>query len=95
MRAGGAAPGTGRVPARVREALRTLAEGAALASGPRRGLGWTITAAGVRLHTDTTSHSFNLREVADLQAALTAWLHTSNAPGPAVDESHRSGHLPA
>ncbi|MET9611052.1 hypothetical protein ABZZ17_39255 [Streptomyces sp. NPDC006512] len=74
--------GTGRVPARIREALRTLAEGGALTSAPRRGPAWTVTATGVRLHTSTTSQTLNPSEAADLEAALTAWLHLQQRTVP-------------
>ncbi|MEV6582715.1 hypothetical protein AB0M92_31650 [Streptomyces sp. NPDC051582] len=67
-------PGTTAVPPRVREALSALTEGQALSSRPRRGPGWTVTAAGVRLRAGTTSEDLDPREVAELQAALTAWL---------------------
>lgn len=67
-------PGTTAVPPRVREALRTLTNGQALTSRPRRGPGWTVTPAAVRLHAGTTSETLDPREVAELQAALTAWL---------------------
>ncbi|MCX4529932.1 hypothetical protein OG982_30300 [Streptomyces sp. NBC_01551] len=67
-------PGTAAVPPRVREALRTLTDGQALTSGPRPGPGWTVTAAGVRLHAGTMSKTLGPREAAELQAALTAWL---------------------
>ncbi|WP_327359920.1 hypothetical protein [Streptomyces sp. NBC_01296] len=74
-------PGTATVPPHVREALRTLTGGQALTSGPRRGPGWTVTAAGVRLHAGTTSQTLDPREVAELQAALTAWLrHQQSGP---------------
>ncbi|MEU9235989.1 hypothetical protein [Streptomyces subrutilus] len=75
-------PGTGRVPPRVRKALHTLADGQPLTSGPRRGVGWTITAAGVRLHVGTTSQTLDPREAADLQAALTAWLYHQQRTEP-------------
>ncbi|UUU37497.1 hypothetical protein [Streptomyces sp. NBC_00162] len=48
----------------------------------RRAPGWTITATGVRLHTDAASQTLNPREVAELQAALTAWLHHQQRTGP-------------
>ncbi|MFD4240531.1 hypothetical protein ACFWP3_02820 [Streptomyces sp. NPDC058525] len=74
-------PGTGRVPASVREALRTLTEGGALSSAPRRGPGWAVTTRGLRLHSGTTSRTLDPREAADLQAALTAWLHHQQRTG--------------
>ncbi|MFE5767011.1 hypothetical protein ACFQ7O_01390 [Streptomyces sp. NPDC056485] len=76
-------PGAGAVPQRVREALHTLTGGQALTSAPRRGPGWTVTAAEVRLHTDTANTALDPREVAELQAALTAWLRHQQRTGPA------------
>ncbi|MGP3690446.1 hypothetical protein ACTVZO_38105 [Streptomyces sp. IBSNAI002] len=75
-------PGTGRVPARVRQALHTLAEGGALTSAPRSGPAWAITGRGVRLHVGTASRTLDPREAADLQAALTAWLHHQQSTRP-------------
>ncbi|MFI5672574.1 hypothetical protein [Streptomyces sp. NPDC051704] len=76
-------PGTGVVPSRAREALRTLTEGRTLTSGSGRDPAWTVTAAEVRLHTDTASRTLDPREVAELQAALTAWLGHRQRTGPA------------
>ncbi|MFE9636324.1 hypothetical protein [Streptomyces sp. NPDC006463] len=74
-------PGSAGMPPRVRQALRALAEGRALASGPRRGAGWTVTPAGVRLHVGTVGEDLTHRQVAELQAALTAWLrHQQRTP---------------
>ncbi|MEU8436612.1 hypothetical protein AB0F18_27640 [Streptomyces sp. NPDC029216] len=68
------------VPPAVREGLRTLAEGRTLASRPRRGAGWTVTGTGVRLHVGPVGEELTHREVAELQAALTAWLRHRRHP---------------
>ncbi|MFK0219371.1 hypothetical protein ACIQWN_14415 [Streptomyces vinaceus] len=75
-------PGTAAVPRRVREALRTLTDGQALTSGPRRSPGWTVTAAGIRLHAGSAKRTLDPQEAADLQAALTAWLHHEQRTRP-------------
>ncbi|MER6215407.1 hypothetical protein ABT213_15230 [Streptomyces sp. NPDC001674] len=67
-------------PPAVREALRGLAEGRTLSSRPRRGAGWTVTGAGVRLHVGRVGEDLSPGEVAELQAALTAWLRHRQAP---------------
>ncbi|MFF4578786.1 hypothetical protein [Streptomyces sp. NPDC001389] len=69
------------VPPAVREALRCLAEGRTLVSRPRRGAGWTVTGAGVRLNVGPAGEDLSHREVAELQAALTAWLRHQRRPG--------------
>ncbi|GAA0289093.1 hypothetical protein GCM10010302_29270 [Streptomyces polychromogenes] len=75
--------GPAGVPPAVREALRGLAEGRTLASRPRRGAGWTVTGAGVRLSVGHVGEDLTHREVAELQAALTAWLRHRRRPGTA------------
>ncbi|WP_051795144.1 hypothetical protein [Streptomyces sp. NRRL S-87] len=67
-------PGAGGASPAVRAAQRALSEGRTLASRPRRGAGWTVTTGGVRLHAGPVGADLSHREVADLQAALTAWL---------------------
>ncbi|KIF02741.1 hypothetical protein PL81_28195, partial [Streptomyces sp. RSD-27] len=69
------------VPPAVREALRCLAEGRTLVSRPRRGAGWTVSGAGVRLNVGPAGEDLSHREVAELQAALTAWLRHQRRPG--------------
>ncbi|MCF3180535.1 hypothetical protein IPZ70_11400 [Streptomyces polychromogenes] len=69
------------VPPAVREGLRTLAEGRPLASRPGRAAGWTVTGAGVRLRVGQAGEDLTPREVAELQAALTAWLRHQGRPG--------------
>ncbi|MFJ8018387.1 hypothetical protein [Streptomyces sp. NPDC096339] len=68
-------PKTVGVPPQVRNALRVLGEGRTMASRPGRGVRWTVTTSGVRLHVGTVGETLTPREVAELQAALTAWLH--------------------
>ncbi|MFF5705300.1 hypothetical protein ACFY7H_22780 [Streptomyces sp. NPDC012794] len=74
-------PGPAGIPPAVRQALTTLADGHTLASRPRRGAGWTVTGAGVRLHAGAVGEDLTHREVAELQAALTAWLRHQRRPG--------------
>ncbi|AZM87331.1 hypothetical protein [Streptomyces sp. W1SF4] len=74
-------PGPGGVPPAVRRALGALAEGRTLASRPGRGTGWSVTGAGVRLHAGPGGADLTHREVAELQAALTAWLRHQRGPG--------------
>ncbi|MEU3405140.1 hypothetical protein ABZ766_14540 [Streptomyces sp. NPDC006670] len=69
------------VPPAVREGLRTLAAGRPLASRPGRGAGWTVTGTGVRLRVGRTGEDLTPGEVAELQAALTAWLRHQRRPG--------------
>ncbi|MFD7628854.1 hypothetical protein ACFV7Q_22945 [Streptomyces sp. NPDC059851] len=74
------------LPPRVERALRALARGAALASPSRRGVRWRVTAGGVRLHVGSAGEALTRQEVADLQAALSAWLHLNpraTVPGSA------------
>ncbi|GLX21479.1 hypothetical protein [Streptomyces lavendulae] len=74
-------PGPAAVPPAVRRALGALAEGRTLASRPGRGTGWSVTGAGVRLHAGPGGEDLTHREVAELQAALTAWLRHQRGPG--------------
>ncbi|MFK0257084.1 hypothetical protein [Streptomyces sp. NPDC090445] len=62
------------LPPRVEQALRALARGGAISSPPRRRVGWRITTGGVRLHVGPAGEALTRQEVADLQAALSAWL---------------------
>ncbi|MFH7599690.1 hypothetical protein WDV06_32010 [Streptomyces racemochromogenes] len=81
-RAGSALPaGRAGAPPAVREALRSLAEGRTLTSRPRRGAGWTVTGTGVRLNVGRVGETLSHREVAELQAALTAWLRHQRGSG--------------
>ncbi|MFJ9644058.1 hypothetical protein ACWEPM_16935 [Streptomyces sp. NPDC004244] len=79
-------------PPRVERALRALARGNALTSSPRRGVGWRITAGGVRLHVGPSGEALTRQEVADLQAALSAWLRLNpQGPQTVVPESGSRG----
>ncbi|RKT02552.1 hypothetical protein BX286_0460 [Streptomyces sp. 3211.6] len=69
------------VPPAVREGLRSLAEGRPLASRPGRGAGWTVTGTAVRLRVGRAGEDLTPGEVAELQAALTAWLRHQRRPG--------------
>ncbi|WP_405982695.1 hypothetical protein [Streptomyces sp. NBC_00158] len=71
----------GAVPPAVRRALGALAEGRTLASRPGRAAGWSVTGTGVRLHAGPAGEQLSHREVAELQAALTAWLRHHRGPG--------------
>ncbi|MEV7416600.1 hypothetical protein [Streptomyces sp. NPDC089919] len=75
----------GGAPPAVREGQRALAEGRALTGRLRRGAGWTVTATGVRLHVGPAGENLTPREVADLQAALSAWLRHQRQPEPIRD----------
>lgn len=82
------------LPARASEALRVLARGSAISSPARRTVGWRITAQDVRLHVGPSGEALTHREVADLQAALAAWLRlnpTPDGPGaaPPPEESRK------
>ncbi|MFD0268040.1 hypothetical protein ACFVGY_15880 [Streptomyces sp. NPDC127106] len=80
------------LPPRVEQALRVLARGGAIASPPRRRVGWRITADGVRLHVGPAGEALTRQEVADLQAALSAWLRL-NPQSPQSPKSPTSPHV--
>ncbi|MFD3681505.1 hypothetical protein [Streptomyces sp. NPDC058613] len=62
-----------------------LAHGSAITSPTHRAIGWRVTADDVRLQVGAGAEALAHREVAELQAALTAWLRLNPAPGtPAV-----------
>ncbi|MCY0929442.1 hypothetical protein OTB20_25230 [Streptomyces sp. H27-H1] len=86
------------LPPRASSALRVLTSGSAITSPARRTVGWRITADGVRLHVGPSGEDLTPREIADLQAALAAWLRlnpthseqrTGAAPGAEARGSSR------
>ncbi|MEU6060379.1 hypothetical protein [Streptomyces sp. NPDC047097] len=77
-------PPTASTP-RVDGALRALARGSAITSPKGRSIGWRVTADGVRLQLGGGGEALSHGEVAELQAALTAWLRLNPSPGAAAD----------
>lgn len=65
-------------------ALRVLARGSAITSPRRRSIRWRVTADDVRLNVGAGGETLTHGEVAELQAALTAWLRLNPAPGSAA-----------
>ncbi|WP_344360244.1 hypothetical protein [Streptomyces gobitricini] len=70
---------TARLPRRVAALRRALADGSAVSSSPRLAVGYTVTAAGVRLHVGRAGESLPHQDVVELHAALSAWLHLNAA----------------
>ncbi|MER7110492.1 hypothetical protein [Streptomyces sp. NPDC000229] len=66
---------TTRLPRRVAALRRVLADGSAVSSPPRMAVGYTVTADDVRLHVGRAGESLRHRDVVELHAALSAWLH--------------------
>ncbi|WP_327258241.1 hypothetical protein [Streptomyces sp. NBC_01244] len=79
---------------RVDGALRVLARGSAITSPARRAIGWRVTADDVRLQVGAGGEALAHREVAELQAALTAWLRLNPAPGTPAVPAPSSGTEP-
>ncbi|MFE7579587.1 hypothetical protein ACFU5Z_33050 [Streptomyces sp. NPDC057521] len=63
------------LPPRVAAMLRTLETGSAVTPERRRPVGWSVSGEGVRLHVGPAGEDLDRAEVAELQAALSAWLH--------------------
>lgn len=64
-----------RLPRRVAALRRVLAGGSAVSSSPRMAVGYRVTADDVRLHVGRAGESLRHRDVVELHAALSAWLH--------------------
>ncbi|MFC0602271.1 hypothetical protein [Streptomyces palmae] len=69
------------LPRRVAAMLRTLENGSALTSARQRAVRWTVTGQDVRLHVGPTGEVLDRAAVAELQAALSAWLHFTRDTG--------------
>ncbi|MGD3109429.1 hypothetical protein [Streptomyces sp. YGL11-2] len=71
---------TAAMPPLVASHLRTLAHGGVVTSPERAAVGYTVSADTVRLHVDRVEESLDHTTVAELQAALTAWLRLNPTP---------------
>ncbi|MBH5338745.1 hypothetical protein IHE55_29795 [Streptomyces pactum] len=75
-------PGTGvaSAPSRATALLSDLANGRTVRSYGR--VGYQVTGRAVRLYAGPVGEELEYRDVVDLQAALTAWLHLNPPPRP-------------